>query len=62
MSKRRYYFRVPSRNITNFIEAYTFVDAKAIAFNNYSHVWQELEWLTKDEPINEPTECTRVFF
>lgn len=62
MTKRRFYFQVPSRNIINCIEAYTFTDAKALAFNDYAHCWQDLQWLTKDEPTNEAATCTRVFF
>lgn len=62
MTKRRYYFQVPSRNITSFVEAYSFVDAKAIAFDKYAFCWREMEWLTREAPQEEPQECTRVFF
>jgi hypothetical protein len=48
MSKRRYYFQIPSANVIDCVMACSITDAKAKAFEMYGHKWPELEWINAE--------------
>lgn len=62
MTKQRFYFEIPQANVIDFVEAYSFTDAKAIAFNDYSHCWNQLIWHEIEHKQEASEQCTRLFF
>ena len=49
---RRYYFQIPSANVIGCVMAVSLTDAKAQAFEAYSHTWPDLQWINTDT-VNE---------
>lgn len=41
----RYYFQVPEANIYECILALSFTEAKKIAFEHYSTLWNQIQWI-----------------
>lgn len=68
MKTKNFYFSIEGHNVVDFVEAYSFVDAKARAFKEYSHVWNKLRWHDTTNPIPEEDtsdlqqRCARLFF
>jgi hypothetical protein len=68
MKTKRYYFEIKDCNVIDYVEAYSFVDAKARLFKEYSHAWNRVIWFdtTDPEPDVDTTElqekCARLFF
>lgn len=68
MNTKRYYFEIREANVFDFVDAYSFFDAKARAFKEYSHLWNKIQWHDTTDPV--PTEdtselqerCARLFF
>jgi hypothetical protein len=50
MSKRHYHFTIPQSNVFDYVEADSFAEAKARAFDEYGPCYSLIEWLDKDEP------------
>lgn len=68
MDTKKFYFQIPSHNIRDYVEAYSFVDAKARAFKEYSEFWSEIKWEDTSNPITDvdttalKEKCARLFF
>lgn len=48
MIERRYYFQIPSANVTDCVTACSITEAKEKAFKEYGHKWPDLEWINID--------------
>ena len=67
MKTKRFYFQILSCNVIDYVDAYSFVDAKARLFNEYCHKWNEVTWFdtTDPEPDVDTSElqqrCAQLF-
>jgi hypothetical protein len=68
MNTKKFYFEIRGHNVIDYVDAYSFVDAKARVFNEYSQFWNQIIWhdTTDPEPTQDTTElqerCARLFF
>jgi len=68
MNTKKFYFEIRGHNVIDYVDAYSFVDAKARVFNEYSQFWNRIIWhdTTDPEPTEDTTElqerCARLFF
>jgi len=51
----RYYFRIEGANVLEVVRANSFIEAKQIAFEDYCHVWSQIQWI---EPVHAPVSKT----
>ena len=62
MTTKRFYFQIQEANVIDYVDALSLLDAQAIAFNDYSQFWDQIQWLNKDEPVDiESRQCARLF-
>ena len=61
MTTKRFYFQIQEANVIDYVDALSLLDAQAIAFNDYSQFWDQIQWLNKDEPVDiESRQCARL--
>ena len=46
MNVRNFYFRIPEANVYECIKASSWIEAKAIATQEWLPYWNQIEWLT----------------
>ena len=46
MNERNFYFRIPEANVYECIKATSWIEAKAIATQEWLPYWNQIEWLT----------------
>jgi len=51
MTSRRFYFKIPSANVLECVQATSLTEAKLIAADTWLQWWSEIEWVNAaDEP------------
>lgn len=51
MTPRRFYFKIPSANVLECVQATSLTEAKLIAADTWLQWWSEIEWVNAaDEP------------
>ena len=62
MQTKHFYFRIPSKSVRDYVEAFSFNDAKARVWRTYSEYMDEIIWEDTTNPPPVEEKCARLFF